>query len=209
MNSLLGQVSYPVFLYMTFHFFLIASVFSFIVGVALALRSKRALHVFDVMNRWVSVRKMMRPLSTPHYVEPALLKRRTILGGAIIVGSMASVFLLEGADLRPTLTLFEGGLTQPEISGVALNLRGFLIVGNIIGMLVGVLILFFPNALAKVENYTDRWLAVRKSMLPLDRMHMEVDCWVLKHPTSVGLALSVFSLSAGMLMLNQLQNLPL
>jgi len=39
MNNLISQISYPVFLYMTFVFFLIASVFSFFIGIALALRS--------------------------------------------------------------------------------------------------------------------------------------------------------------------------
>jgi hypothetical protein len=63
MNNLLSQVSYPVFLYMTLLFFLIASMFSFLVGIGLALRSRRALHLFVALNRWISVRKMIKPLT--------------------------------------------------------------------------------------------------------------------------------------------------
>lgn len=207
MNNLISQVSYPVFLYMTFLFFLIASVFSFVVGIALALRSEKALRFFDLMNRWISVRKMMRPLSVPHNIEPALLKRRILLGTVIIVGAMGSIQLLVGADLHPTLSLFEGSLTAPEIAGVAENLKVFLIAGNATCVLVGILILFFPRVLSTLESYTDRWYTMRKSMQPLDRMHMEVDCWVLKHPTSAGATLSILSLSDGMLMFNQLQHL--
>jgi hypothetical protein len=207
MNSLLSQVSYPVFLYMTLLFFLIASVFSFVVGLALASRSEKALRFFDLMNRWVSVRKMMRPLSVPHYIEHALPKRRAILGTGIMVGAMASILLLMGADLRPNLSLFDGTLTVPEIAGVAENLKDFLLVGNATGLLVGALILFFPRALSTLESYTDRRLSMRKSMRPLDKMHMEVDCWALNHPTSAGFSLSILSLSDGTLMYNQLQNL--
>lgn len=206
MNSLLSQVSYPVFLYLTFLFFLMGSVFSFFVGIALALRSEKALKFFELMNRWVSVRRMMRPLSVPHNVEPALLKRRITVGLLIVIGSMASILLLDGTNLRPTLTLFEGTLSAPELMGVADNLKGFLVVGNMVCLLVGLLILFFPRALSAVESYTDRLYSLRKSTIPLGKMHMEVDCWVLKHPTSAGLTLTILSLSAGMLMYNHLQN---
>ncbi len=207
MNNLLSQVSYPVFLYMTFLFFLIASVFSFFVGIALALRSKRALRFFDLMNRWISVRRMMRPLSVPHHIEPTLLKRRYLLGAIILLGASASIALLAGADLRPTLLLFDGALSAPEMAGVAGNLKMFLIVGNAICVLVAILILFFPPWLATLESLTDRWLSVRKSMQPLDKMHMEVDNWVLRHPTSAGITLSVLSLSDGTLIFNELQHL--
>lgn len=207
MNNLISQVSYPVFLYMTFVFFLIASVFSFFVGIALALRSKRALKLFDALNRWVSVRKMTRPLSTPHFVEPTLLKRRNLLGMAIIVGAAVSISLIAGADLSPSLALFEEGLTPQEIGGVASNLKGFLLISNLLCLLVGLSVIFFPKALATIEGYTDRWYTLRKRTLPLDKMHMEVDNWVLHHPTSVGVTLSFLSLSMGMLILNQLENL--
>lgn len=207
MNNLISQVSYPVFLYLTFVFFLIASVFSFFVGIALALRSKRALKLFDALNRWVSVRKMIRPLSTPHFIEPTLLKRRTLLGVAIIVGAAVSITLIAEADLRPSLSFFEAGLTPQEIGGVASNLKKFLLISNLLCLLVGLAVIFFPTALATIESYTDRWYTLRKRTLPLDKMRMEVDNWVLHHPTSVGITLSVLSLSMGMLILNQLENL--
>lgn len=207
MNQLLSQVSYPVFLYMTFLFFLIASAFSFVVGVALAVRSQKALRAFDSLNRWISVRKMMRPLMMPHNVESTLMKRRIVLGSVIAGGGLVSILLLVGTDLTPALSLFEGSLTQAQIAGVADNLEWFMLAGNAACLLVGALILFAPQTLLAVENYTDRWLTMRKTMQPLEKMHMEIDCWVLKHPTSVGIALTVLSLSAGMLMYNQLQNI--
>ncbi len=207
MNSLLSQVSHPVFLYLTFLFFLMGSVFAFLVGLALAIRSDRALRFFAFMNRWVSVRKMMKPLSVPHYVEPALLKRRVALGMTIIIGAMVSVLLLKDANLRPSLALFDGSLTPFEMTGIAENLKLFLIAGNMVCLLVGAMILISPRILSSVESYTDRWFTLRKSTIALGKMHMEIDCWVLKHPTSAGLTLSILSFSAGVLMFNQLQSL--
>jgi hypothetical protein len=206
MNQLISQVSYPVFLYLTFLFFLIASVFSFVVGVALAVRSQRALRTFDALNRWISVRKMMRPLMVPHNVESTLMRRRVALGVVIFGGSLVSLLLLAGTDLSPALALFNGTLNGNELAGVAANLQLLLQGGNIAGLVIGALILFSPRTLQVIENYTDHWYTLRRATRPLDQMHMEIDCWVLKHPTSVGISLVILSLSAGLLMYNQLQN---
>ena len=208
MNNLLSQVSYPVFLYMTLLFFLIASVFSFLVGIGLALRSRRAMRLFDVMNRWISVRKMIKPLTMQHDVEPALMKQPVWLGGTIFIGAATALYLLRDVDLRPALLLFDGSLTPIEMGGVADNLKTFLLVGNALCLLVGIAILFFPRTLTAVERYTDRWYTARKSTRVLDMMHMEVDSWVLKHPTSVGITMSLLSASLGMMMYSLMQNLP-
>ncbi|MFH2135959.1 MAG: hypothetical protein ABII81_12435 [Pseudomonadota bacterium] len=208
MNNLLSQVSYPVFLYMTLLFFLIVSVFSFFVGIALALRSRRAMRLFDVMNRWISVRKMIKPLTMPHEVEPTLMKQPLWLGGSILLGAVTALYLLQDVDLRPALLLFDGSLTPIEMGGVADNLKTFLLVGNALCLLVGIAILFFPRTLTVVERYTDHWYTVRRSTRALDMMHMEVDGWVLKHPTSVGIAMSLLSASLGMMMYSLMQSLP-
>jgi hypothetical protein len=208
MNSLLSQVSYPVFLYMTLLFFFIGSVLSFFVGIGLALRSRRALRFFDMMNRWVSIRRMMKPLSTPHKVEPLLLKRPLLLGSTIVAGAATALYLLQDVDLQPALLLFDGSLTPIEMRGVADNLKTFLVAGNALCLLVGLLALFFPHTLTTVERYTDHWYTVRRKTKVLDEMHMGVDSWVLRHPTSVGTTLSLLSLSVGMLMYSLMQNLP-
>lgn len=207
MNDLIAQISYPVFLYMTFLFLLIASIFSFVVGIALALRSKRALRFFDVMNRWISVRRMLKPLSMPHYVEPVLLKRRILLGAIIIAGALITIQLLAGADLHSTLTLLNGSFSPSEITGIAENLKLFLIVGNVLCLAIGILLVFFPRALTTLERYSDRWYSFRKATHSWDTMRMNVDNWVLKHPTSAGFTLSILSFSDGTLMFDQLQKL--
>ncbi|GAB5603964.1 hypothetical protein [Sideroxyarcus sp. TK5] len=208
MNHLLSQVSYPVFLYMTLLFFLIASAFSFLVGLGLAFRSRRAMRLFDVLNRWISVRRMIKPLTMPHQVEPTLMRQPVWLGSAIILGAAIALYLLQDVDLRPALLLFDGSLTPIEMSGVADNLKTFLLVGNALCLLVGIAILFFPRTLTVVERYTDHWYTVRRSTKAFDTMHMEVDSWVLKHPTSVGLTMSLLSVSLGMMMYSLMQSLP-
>lgn len=207
MSDLFGQITFPVFLYLVFLFFLIASGFAFLVGIGLALKSQRAFRFFSLMNRWVSLRKVTRPLTEPHFVEPALLKHPVWLGTLIVAGAGASLFLLKGTDLRPTLTLLEGTLPGFSIQNIAENLRSFLMVGNALCLVVGSMVLFFPHPLVAIERYTDRWYTGRKALAPLEIPHSEIDAWVMKHPTSTGIALIILSFSVGVLMLSYMEGI--
>ncbi len=119
MNNLLGQISYPVFLYMTLLFFLIASAFSFLAGIGLAFRRRRARRLFDAMNRWISVRKMIKPLTMQHAAEPALMKQPLWLGGGIMLG--AETPYQRGNRLVPAVGQSWRDDIQPDAEPAVLN----------------------------------------------------------------------------------------
>lgn len=194
MNNLIGQVSYPVFMYMVWVFFLVVSGLVFIVGLGLALRSPTMMRFFDLMNRWVSVRKMMKPLSVPHYVEPVLLKRPILPGAFIVAGATASVFMLKDFETGLFTPVFLGNVPYATAVVLAGYTKWFLVIGNALCALVGVLMLFSPALLSRLEAVADMWYSVRKRTLPLTQTHTEVDQWVLAHPTVSGIALIVMSL---------------
>jgi len=194
MNNLIGQVSYPVFMYMVWMFFLIVSGLVFFVGLGLALRSRSMMRVFDLMNRWVSVRKMMKPLSVPHYVEPVLLKRPVLPGVSIIAGAATSVFILMDYEAAIFTPVFIGGVPYATAVVLAGYTKWFLVIGNVLCVVVGLLMLTSPTWLSRIEVVADMWYSVRKRTLPLAQAHHEVDQWVLAHPTVSGVALIVMSL---------------
>lgn len=197
MYNILGQVSYPVFISGVFIFFIIASVFSFIVGIGLATRSATMLRFFKFMNKGFSVRRLMKPLAEPHLVEPTLLKHPAVLGVAVVAGAVISIVVLRGIDAGVFQPLYEG-LFSKETSGfLAVYTRAFLLVGNGVCVVVGIMLLFFPHVLSSIERYTDKWYTFRKQTRPLNQMHLEVDKWVLSHPTVSGVTLSVLSLGLG------------
>ncbi len=200
MNGILSQVSYPVFVSGVFIFFIVASAFSFVVGVGLALRSPTMLRFFNFMNKSVSTRRMLKPLSSPHYVEPQLLKHPRILGGAIVAGALVSVLLLRGIDAGVFEPMYRGAFDYPTAQVLAGYTRAFLLVGNLLCAVVGMLMLFFPHVLSAIERYTDKWYSFRKETRALDEMHYEVDHWVLAHPTVSGVTLSLLSLGLGISM---------
>jgi len=200
MSNILSQVSYQVFLYTVFVFFIIASVFSFIVGVGLATRSVVMLRFFEFMNRGFSARKLYRPLFAPHFVEPVLLKHSGLLGIVIIVGAITSVFLLWEVDADVFQSVYIGAFAAEEAEILAGYTKSFLLVGNILCVAVGILALYFPHLLTKIESYTDKWYTLRKQTRPLTQMHLEVDQWVMAHPTVSGITLSIMSLILGVTM---------
>lgn len=200
MYNLLGQVSYPVFLAGVFVFFILASIFSFIVGIGLITRNARMLRFFDFMNRRVSTRQLMKPLTSPRYIEPVLLKRPSLLGGAIAVGAIASILLLKQFDAIVFQPIYSGVFSTETADILADYTRAFLLVGNGFCIVVGGLLMFAPETIRAIGRYTDKWLTFRRHTKPLHETYFDLDKWVMSNATVAGATLSVLSLGMGIWM---------
>ena len=204
MNHLIGQISYPVFVSGVFVFFILASIFSFIVGVGLATRNAAMLRFFNFMNKSYSTRRITRPiikpLTEPHFVEPVLLKHSRILGVSIVLGAITSIVLLKEIDSIVFQPMYSGSFSRETAEILAGYTRSFLLIGNALCIVVGVMLLFFPHVLSTIESYTDKWYSLRKQTRPLHESYIEVDKWVLAHPTVSGVTLSLLSLGLGISM---------
>jgi len=200
MYNLLGQVSYPVFIAGVFVFFILASIFSFVVGVGLATRNARMLRYFDFMNRRVSTRQLIKPLTSPRYIEPVLLKRPALLGGAIIVGAVTSILLLKGLDAFVFQPIYSGAFNERTALILGGYTRAFLLIGNGLCIGVGVLLVYFPEKLHTIGQYTDKWMTFRKQTKPLSVPYFDTDKWVMANARAAGITLSVLSLAMGIWM---------
>jgi hypothetical protein len=200
MYNILGQVSYPVFIAGVFIFFILASIFSFIVGIGLATRNARMLRFFDFMNTRVSTRKLMKPLYEPRYIEPVLLKRPGILGVAIILGAVASIWLLKEVDDIVFQPVYSGTFAIETADILAKYTHAFLLVGNFLCIGVGVMLLYFPEKLQVIGRYTDKWLTLRRQTKPLNMPYFDMDKWVLSNAKIAGVTLSLMSLVLGVWM---------
>lgn len=194
MNTILNQIYSPAFLHGVV---VLACAFSLVVGVALVSRNATALRLIAAMNRWVSLRQMMKPLTQPHHVEPVLLRRPVILGLFIILGATISVVVLRDIDAKVFEAVFLAFLTSGSALELANAIKWFLLIGNGLCGLVGLMMLFSPRRLTAMEAYADKWYSLRKKTYPLDIMHYEVDNWVMAHPTLAGAILIVMSLGLG------------
>ena len=130
MINIFSQISYPVFLYCVFVFFIFVSVFSFIVGVSLVVRNATMLRFFDFMNIWVSTRRAIKPLTMPHFVEPLFVKHPRLLGIGIILGAAISIFLLASVDSDAFLPLFLGPFPYLTAKVLASELHRIVLAGR-------------------------------------------------------------------------------
>lgn len=194
MSAILSQLSYQVLLYCVFMFFILASIFSFIVGISIALRNATMLKFFEFMNESYSVRRAMKPLNIPRFIEPLLLKQPRLLGLIISTGAAVSIYLLMDIDPEILQPIYLGPFSYFSSLALAGYTKTFLLAGNGICVAIGLLLLFFPRILSRIEAYADRWYSLRKQTRPLAEMHLGVDRWVLAHPTVSGLTLSILSL---------------
>lgn len=195
MNGLIGQGANPVSLNMVWLFFLVASVLVFIMGAGLALRSPLMLRLFDLMNRWISVGTMIKQHPVPHFVEPVLIKRPILLGIFVVAGASASVFTLRTFGTEVFLPLFLGHVPHATATILAICTKWLLVIGNALCVLVGLLMLFSPGVLSRLETVADTWYSVRKAPPPQAQTHNTgIDQWVLANPTVSGIALIVMSL---------------
>lgn len=197
MNNIPGQISSPLYMSFILILILIISILSFVVGVGLAMRNPAMLRYYNQMHRRFSLRRLTKPLFMPHFIEPVLHKHLNLLGAAIIMAASTTIFMLMDIDadvFRPVFLGFFANETSEILAGYT---KSFLLVGNVICVVLGLLALFLPGVLSKIETYADKWYTLRKQTRSLHRIFPEVGNWVLAHPTVSGITLSLLSLLVG------------
>jgi len=197
MENIFGQALYQLLLPYLIVFIMILSVLTFVVGLGLAMRHPAMMHFYDFMHRRFSLRRMIRPLFMPHFIEPVLHQHLNLLGSAIILGASASILILWDMDAIIFQPVFLDSFAMETAGILADYTKSFLLVGNIACVALGLLALFFPRALSKIEAYTDRWYTLRLQTRALGKMQPEIGNWVLAHPTISGITLSFLSLLVG------------
>ena len=171
-------------------FLLVGSVGGFVLGCALLLRAGSAIRFIQGMNRWVSTRQATRGLEIP----------RQSLGRSKWLG----IFLLAGGAFACYFLLFRLQIPRAALSAAdprfftALaveSARWLLVAGCLVSFAMGVLVLFFPGTLNRLEAGLNRWVSTRH-LLPADtgRMRTPLDLLVEAYPRAAGWIITVSSL---------------
>lgn len=177
-------------------FGLAGSVLGIAVGLGLLLRSAATLRFFGTMNRWVSTRRILKPLEIPRSVGSPTAKKPRWNGLVLVLaGAYVSVVLwhLDGAKLASAMVAH--GARYAVFTGILLNaMRWFMVAGGLTSVAVGVMLLFFPGAYPALEARANRWYSTRQALTGGDRMHMALDRWVENFPRASGVLIAGLSL---------------
>ncbi len=177
-------------------FFLIGGIVGIAVGVGLIVNSARTLRIFDVLNRWVSMRPLSRPLEIPRDTTQVVQRHRRWLAVLFVAGgAFATYVLVAKFDANAARQLLSLDAARPVIAFWLVDaLRWILIVGNLAAVAVGTLLAFFPDVLASIEIRGKSWFSERRHTKGADRQHLSLDNWVAAHPRQAGAIITAGSL---------------
>ena len=190
-NYVVDEILVPV----VFLFFLVSGVFGVGLGIGLIVFRDRVFRLFGPMNRWVSVRKGFKPMETPHDIEPFVHKYRRWFGALFIIGGTFSIFMLAAkVDVAAVTSVF--GLRRFSFVGpwIIQSFATLLIIGSLLAIATGIVLGFFPRALAALETRTNHWVSSRQIGKGADAMHLPLDRWFESSPLAAGAILTVAAL---------------
>lgn len=176
--------------------FLVGGVVSLAIGLSLIFNSAGTLKFSAGMNRWVSTRRTFKPVEVPRDTGHAVQKYRRWLAAIFIAGGIFAVYgLATQFNVRAVILIFGLDYFRPSFaSWVVESARWVLIAGNLVGIVVGIMLAFFPDALMALEARGSRWYSERQLVKERETMNLTLDNWVAQFPRASGCIITFFAL---------------
>ena len=165
------------------------------IGLGLIFNSPATLRFFTVMNRWISLRRVLQPAEVPRDTRQAAQKYRLWLAVIFIAGGVYAIYGLT-THFNAAAVIFVFGLDvfRPSFaSWLVESARWLLIVGNLVAIIVGIMLGFFSDALIALEARGGRWYSQRQLVKAADTMHLTLDKWVAAYPRAAGWIITFFA----------------
>jgi hypothetical protein len=183
---------YQILLTTLLTFLLAGSLLGVVLGAGLFARSARAQAFVGGMNRWVSTRRVLRPVELPHDTGHG---GRGLAVVIVIAGAYALFVLAQVpvAKVAAVLRVDAGsalGLIAIE------TMKWLLLTGCALSVAAGVMLLFFPAAWRTVEARANRWYSTRQMTPGGDDMHLPLDRLAETHPRAAGGVILLLSLAS-------------
>ena len=182
-QSTLLQLLFPALLIFLFAGNLVA----ILIGAGMILRAESMFRFFGLMNRWVSMRKALRPVEIPRNLEIGSTWGPLLLGITFSFGaSISMVALLRTYEVASVTAMFRGSLPPVLLEMAAQGAKWFLVVGNALAMVAGLMLIFLPDVFARLAARADHWYSARQFDKDMDAMHLTLDRWVQASPRAAG-----------------------
>jgi hypothetical protein len=177
--------------------FLVVAVSGLAVGVGLIVSSQRTSQFFHGLNRWISTRHALKPVEVPLVTDGVTHQYQRWVAACFVLGGLIAIFaLITAVDVAAVSKIVAQSRYAPFVA-IALDCaRWFLILGSAAGVVVGAMLLFYPNAELALERFVNRWVSSRRVTRTWDDMHMTLDLLVEAHPTPAGWVIACTSAAA-------------
>jgi hypothetical protein len=173
-------------------FLFAGSLVAILIGAGLILRAEAMFRLFGSMNRWVSMRKALRPVEIPRNLTIGSKLGPLLLGITFAFGAAISIVaLLRTYEVATVAAIFKGSLPPVLLELAAQGAKWILLVGNAFALVAGLMLMFLPDAFARLAAKTDHWYSSRKFDKDMEAMNVTLDRWVQASPRAAGWILIV------------------
>ncbi len=177
--------------------FLVVAVAGLGVGAGLVVSSQKTVELFHVLNRWVSTRHALKSVEVPRETDRVAHRYQRWVAAGFLLGGLVSIFgLATGFDASAVSAALAQRPFVPVVAIAVESAKWFLIVGSVFGVVVGAMLLFYPNAELTLERYANRWVSSRQIARGGDDMRMTLDRLVEAHPKHAGWIIACTSAAA-------------
>jgi hypothetical protein len=178
-------------------FFLVVAVSGLAVGVGLIVSSQKTMQLFHRMNRWVSTRHVLKSVEVPRETDRLAHRYQRWVAGGFVLGGLIAIFgLAAGVDVRAISAALAENRLVPVVSIAVDSVKWFLILGSTFGVVIGGMLIFYPDAEMTIEKYANQWVSSRRITRSGDDMHMNLDTLVEAHPGPAGWIIACTSAAA-------------
>ncbi len=171
------------------------SVIAFLVGAVLLIAPQKIAPLRHLTDRWITPRKLFKPLEIPRESERFLYRNHQWVGAIAIFLPVITLYLLLYSGI--------GQLSHSAVSNLDEYLFWqwlfesailFLWASNIFAFVAGIIIFFRPSLLKKIEGITNHWLSTRQSLRWFNRSYSKFDDLMLARSRWTGIFLILGSL---------------
>jgi hypothetical protein len=173
-------------------FFLLVGLIGIVVGIALIVRNEPTLRFLAALNRWVSTRRWLKAAEMPRDTSSVVQRYRLWIGPLFVLAAVYSLFgLVARFEISALVHTSRPGAWQLAAVWLLQSLRWFLVLASVAAAAVGVLMIFLPDALRKLEARANEWHSSRQALggAP-DAMYMPLDRWVEHYPRIAGFVIA-------------------
>jgi len=159
--------------YIEFYKIFMASLFwlatlTFLAGLLMLLVPVWVQRTSERVNVWIDTSVWFKKLDEQKHFERLFYRHHIVMGLAIVLGSLYSLWFLwrlQDRGLALLLPAIENRVLQEILEASVLIM---LQLGNLLALLVGLVVLLRPSLLKVLETWSNRWVDTEKTIKTLD-----------------------------------------
>ncbi len=173
----------------------LASVVIFLLGIGMLIQPEKIEAMIAPLNRWISTDTAFQRINQPHWIERYFYRYHVPMGACITVGAIYSVYMFViGIDGTSVLSAYQSLEQGWEALGLFEALFYLLLLLNCVAIIFGLVVIFRPSLLKKIESWSNNWVSTEELLKPLDNNFDSSNRWLPRHPRIFGLVVALGSL---------------